>query len=201
MTPEDWDNEFDAGRQRALETAFGKMDDTVTHAVVPFQFGYDAGGRAHVYHFSNWKPGVLSVTASLIGEPDQKSNVLGNYELAIHEPAHQSWGASIISALAYYTLDAALEPFHTMDLPRQPNSEICGFIFDSLAEFEVAGTHCGVLLCIGITEAELERARREGGATVLNRLKSHCIHPTTDLGRRSVEPPVRSGFLSRLIKR
>lgn len=70
-------------RLAALESAFGKSDPKVGHSVFPFEFGAEMGGAADIVSFSRHTKGKLYVTAELIGNAEQKKNVLGNYELAI----------------------------------------------------------------------------------------------------------------------
>ena len=175
-------------RVAAMETAFGGAEDTILHAVVPFDFGYDAGGRADVVQFKGHIDGTIYATCDLIGSAEQVANCLGTYELAVCHRNNEDWGAGVIGALAYYTLDARIDPGHTMDLgPSIPKgSRITGFLFDTLANIEMMGHRAGVLLCIGITSDELAACRRGEHDRVLAALKSKQVYPFTDLDRRSV---------------
>ena len=112
---DEWHQWWDA-RVAAIETILGRVDDTVGHALVPFDLGTDIGGAADVIYFKNVIPGVVAVTSELIGRDDQVPNAIGNYELAICHRADEPWGANLISRLAYYTLEAKLNPGETMDL-------------------------------------------------------------------------------------
>jgi hypothetical protein len=178
-----WDD-----RMAAMESLLGKSDGMVSHAVVPFQFGYDAGGRADVVHFREYNRGIVYATSELIGDNRQVQNSLGNYELAISHRTEEKWGSQIISSLAYYTLDARVEPGQTMDLgPSAPaGSMICAFLFSDFGRFFVRGRRAGLLLCIGITADELS-ACREGDLKVVEaRLRSKSVYPFTDFQRKSV---------------
>lgn len=181
--PDDW-----ADRLAALESVFGASDDTVIHAIVPFQFGYDAGGRADVVPFRKHVPGYVYVTCDLLGCNEQVQNSLGTYELAVCHRVDEPWGADVISKLSYYTLDAKIEPGQTMDLgPAVPDgSSISAFLFDAFAHFSFRATNAGVLLCIGITPDELAACRRGQVERVRRALRSKRVYPFTDLNRRSV---------------
>ena len=124
--------------QKQIETVLGQPSDTVLHSVVPFQMGWDIGGRADVYIFKNHIKGEVYLTADLIGEKQVK-NSIGNYELMICHPEQQDWGANLISNLAYYTMDASLNTGETMDLGGNfllENSEIKALIFSKYADFK-----------------------------------------------------------------
>jgi hypothetical protein len=174
-------------RMRALEALFGNSDGTVTHAVIPFDFGYDFGGRADVVQFREQIGGVIYTTCELIGRDVQQPNSLGNYELAICHRHDEDWGINIIRSLAYYTLEAKIEPGETMDIGPgvPPRSSISAFLFLNFGQFIVRNRDAGVLLCIGITADELAECRNENRKKVEVALRSKQIYPFTDLFRPS----------------
>ena len=177
-----WTLWWDA-RLEALEGLFGKADDRVGHAMVPFELGPDLGGAADIVYFREYGPGVLAVTAELIGNADQTPNSMGNYELAIcTRGGDEEWGPDLISRLAHYTLEAVLEPGETMDIgPAAPaGSEVVALLFQNFGTFQVRGDDAGVLLCIGLTAPELEACRRGETEQVVARLKAGGIFPYTD---------------------
>ena len=155
---------------------------------MPFDFGYDAGGRADVVHFPEHVPGIVYATCELIGREDQVPNSLGNYELAICHRSAERWGVGVISALAYYTLEARLEPGQTMDLgPATPaGSLLAAFLFADFGRFVVRGRPGGLLLCIGITADELALCRSGERHRIEEALKLKGVYPFTDLKRPSV---------------
>lgn len=172
-----------------LQTLFGKPDDVVGHAVVPFSMGPKHGGAADLVYFSNHIPGRLSVTAELIGCPEQKRNQLGNYELAIaHRDPKEEWGANLICRLAYYTLDAVVQPGETMclDAFAPQGSAINALLFCDYGWFTLRGQSCGVLLCLGITEPERLACVEGKAAQVVKLLQDKGVYPYTDLTRKSV---------------
>jgi hypothetical protein len=175
-------------RVAAIEGVLGNSEAVVGHAVIPFHLGADLGGAADVIYFRQHLPGIVAVTSELIGCDDQVPNQLGNYELMICQRDDVQWGAGIISQLANYTLQAELKPGDTMDIgPATPEgSTIAAFLFNEYARFEVRGRRAGLLLCVGITEDELEACRKRRHADVEAALKSTGVYPFTDLFRKSV---------------
>jgi hypothetical protein len=186
QTTDDWQEWWDA-RVAAMEAVLGPTEPDVLHAVVPFQFGFEAGGAADVIFFKKHIPGVVWVTCELIGLDEQVTNEIGNYELMVCHRDEDEWGSDIISRLAYYTLDAKLNPGHTMDLgPSAPEgSTITAFLFLEYARFKVRSRDAGLLLCMGITADELKRCRMGRREEVVHALKEAGVYPYTDLFRQS----------------
>src|SRR5579862_2897508 len=100
MADDEWKRTWNA-RQAALESVIGPADDMVLHAVVPFHLG----GQADVLSFRKHIAGRVVETCELLGEPPQKRNVQGTFELAIVHRDDTDWGPKIISKLARYTCD------------------------------------------------------------------------------------------------
>jgi len=175
-------------RLEALESILGEADEMVGHGPVPFEMGPDQGGTADIVYFHHHTDGVVAVTAELIGNENQFSNCMGNYELAFCTKTDDSWGASLISQLAHYTLETPLEPGETMDIsPATPKgSSISAFLFCDYGEFKVKGKKAGILMCVGITEAELEVCQNGQSDQILSKLKKKKIFPFTDLHRKSI---------------
>lgn len=175
-------------RVAALESLYGPADEMVGHAAAPFDLGADLGGGADVIYFKNHVDGVITVTSELIGRDDQQLNSLGNYELAICTRSEAPWAGALISRLAYYTLEAKLEPGNTMDIgPALPHgSSIAAFLFFDFGRFIVRGRSAGVLLCVGITADELQACYSGRRAEVENALRQAAVFPFTDLQRKTV---------------
>jgi Suppressor of fused protein (SUFU) len=182
-----WEHWWNA-RIEAMQAVLGEMDNMVHHATIPFQVGAELGGDADVVSFSEKLDGIAYVTSELIGNDSQKPNQLGNYELMICHRAPLDWGPTIISRLAYYTLDTALNPGETMDIgPATPEgSTITAFLFLKYAAFKVLERDAGLLLCIGITQDELDVCQEQGSSMIEHRLKEGGVYPYTDLTRSSV---------------
>jgi hypothetical protein len=194
--PDNTRNRTWTARQDALESVLGKADDTVLHAMLPFHLG----GQADVLSFHGFIPGRVSATCELLGEPSQKRNQMGTFELMIAHRDDNNWGPNVISKLARYTCDTNLEPGHTMDIGSAvpKGSTIAGFFFVDFERFKFKGRDAGLLLCIGVTADELAACRQRKQQQVFEVLKSADVYPYTDLFRPSTLPPSKGGFWSRL---
>lgn len=184
----DWQRWWDA-RVAAMQHVFGPTDGKVAHAPIPFDFGAKAGGASDVVYFREFLPeSILAVTCELIGRDDQVTSALGNYELAICQRADDPWGPYLISRLAHYTREATLNAGETMDIGSAvpAGSSISALLFLELARFEVLGRRAGVLLCIGLTPAELSACRNGQAAEVESALRRNGVYPHTDHARASV---------------
>ena len=175
-------------RTEALEAVLGEMDGEVLHGTIPFQLGIDRGGAADVVSFSQHLDGIAYVTSELIGMDNQASSELGNYELMICHRTSSDWGPRVIRLLAHYTLDTPLNPGDTMDIAAATpeGSTIVALLFLEYARFRVLGRDAGLLLCIGITQQELDVKVEQGSSVVEQRLKERDVYPYTDLYRPSV---------------
>ena len=179
---DDWQKTWDA-RLAALEQEFGKSSDKIITAMPPIYLG----GGADVLIFKAHVDGVAYVTAGLIGDGSQERTELGEYELMMCVREENEWTPSLLSRLAPYTFDAALNPGETMDIaPAIPeNATLAALLFVSYRKFKVNDTDAGALLCIGITESELAHCREHGHEDVLARLKDSGVFPFTDSHRKS----------------
>lgn len=183
MADDDWKRTWDA-RKAALESVLGPAEDTVLHAVVPFHLG----GQADVLAFHKHIAGRVAATCELLGEPSQKQNLQGTYELMIADRDGNDWGPNVISKLARYTCDAVLQPGQTMDIGSAvpPKSTIAGFFFDDYKRMKYEGQDAGLLLCIGLTADEVAACRKGKRQEVYDALKAQKVFPYTDLFRPSV---------------
>jgi hypothetical protein len=184
---DEWGEWWDA-RVAAIETVLGPCHDVVGHAVIPFDIGSDNGGGADIIYFKRHINGIVSVTSELIGRDDQVENELGNYELMICHRDEEDWGADIISRLAYYTLEARISPGETMDIAScaPEGATTAALLFFNYGTFKVRKRKAGLLLCVGITEDELNLCRAGKRGNVEKALKAAKVYPFTDLYRDSV---------------
>lgn len=188
--PDEWTVLWEA-RERALERLLGPTTERVFHSLVPLPLG----GGADVLEFPAFVSGSTYVTAELTGPPDQPESSLGQYELMICTREPEDWAPNLLSRLAPYTPEAVIDPFETMDIgPALPaGSTIAAFLFTEppLPEnsFLVADQQCGLLLCVGITAAELALCHRGLSSSVLEALIAADVFPFTDLTRASVSLP------------
>jgi hypothetical protein len=190
QTEEDgWKRVWNA-RICALNPILGRQADRVFHSAVPMCFG----GFADVVPFPDYLPGMTYVTVNLTGEDvGQLPTSLGNYELMVCVREESSRAADLISRLARYTCEAELEPGESMDLKDFFGSSVIeGLLFthpgDQPVEFEFLGQRYGLLLCIGITGAELAFKHAHGADPLLALLRERGVFPYTVLQRESVTP-------------
>lgn len=195
---DEWKGLWDA-REAALTAVLGETDGMVLHAMIPFMLG----GQADVVCFRKHITGRVAVTCELLGEPSQKRNDLGTYELMIAHRDDNDWGPDVISRLARYTCDAVIEPGDTMDIGSAvpKGSTITAFLFLEYARFKFAGEDAGLLLCLGITADELKACRAGKRDEVLAALKQAGFYPYTDLSRPSVVQPSGIGGSWRKFRR
>jgi hypothetical protein len=186
--PEDEWNEWWDARIAAMEAVLGPCDDIVGHAAIPFDIGADNGGGADIIYFKKHVKGIVSVTSELIGRDDQVENDLGNYELMICHRDEEDWGPDLISRLAYYTLQARINPGETMDIAEAApeDSTTAALLYFDYGTFKVRKRKAGLLLCVGITADELKLCRAGKRDKVEKALKAAKVYPFTDLYRDSV---------------
>jgi len=166
-----------------MASILGPRGEYDCHAPIPFFMG----GTVDVFSFHHLG-GIAYATSELIGCGAQVENSLGCYELVICQRSEEQWGPGLISQLARYTLEAQIEPGDTMDIQGAvpEGSTICALQFTGYGSFEVKDMKCGLLLCIGITEDELELSRSQGSPVLLGVLKERGVFPFTDLHRMSI---------------
>jgi Suppressor of fused protein (SUFU) len=169
--------------ETALVARLGPMDDMLGHSAIPLELG----GFADVAWFScGPADGVICATIELACQRNQIRNRLGRYELVIVTETRDDVAADLISKLGRYTLEARLEVGDTMEIgPAAPEgSAISALYFDRFGVLD--GLGAGLLVCVGITSAELVALRGQQRTEVLDRLQRHARFPMTDWQRVSV---------------
>jgi hypothetical protein len=183
---DNWQRWWDA-RIAALEAVLGKCDGTVYHAPPPMHLD----GYADVLRFRSFVAGVTYVTCDLIGNPRHAPNNLGHYELMMCTREESGWAPGMLSRLAKYTHEAALQIGDTMDITRvvPGGSTAAALLFTTPdiqpARFEVLGQPATILLCIGITAEEFSECKSHNSRSVHRELADKGIYPYTDLKRDS----------------
>lgn len=181
------DEELWNARTKALQVLLGPSDNLILHSPLPFFLG----GGADVISFRHYVNGVTYVTADVSGEETaQIPNGSGNYELMICMKNEDARASSLISQLAQYSCDECLSVGETMDCDWFSESNVVGFLFvqpeTTPSQFELYNRYFSLLLCVGITQAELEECQRGNSDLVLQKLKQSKVFPFTDLHRASV---------------
>jgi hypothetical protein len=177
-------------RVKALEKILGPQGDTDLHAPIFFDMGAEMGGAPDLHTFPRHKKGVVAyVTAELIGRDNQIPGELGNYEIVICLPRdfEPEVAATILTPLAYYTLEQALNPGDTSDLGELvEGSSLTALLFSDYGRFTVLDRPCGLLLCMGITRREAKYKAKQPPGTLERRLRESGVYPVTDFARESV---------------
>jgi hypothetical protein len=172
--------------QKFMKKTLGEPMDTVYHAAVPFELGYDAGGAADVYQFRRSDRYVSYVTGDLIGQ-EQKPSDAGNYELLIVMKEGEQWGVNLIRMLAFSTMDESLNSGETMDIGAF--GKPVGFdaiLFDKYSSTTIDGKEIGLMLVIGITKQELKWKMKNGGKELITKLKEAGMYPFSMAKRKSI---------------
>ena len=171
---------------RHLDKNIGPFDRPFQFRVFPFE----AGGALNFLTVGVGRgiPFVTYVTWDLLGNENQKRGSIGRYELmAISNDG--DWCIDVLTKIGRQGLQEVFEPGDTLDIGPwvAPDSLIQGVVFEEALGIELCREHCGLLLCIGITKAELEFAIKHGGTALIECLKRTDLHPRTILRRDSIE--------------
>ncbi len=177
-------------RVKALEKILGPQGAMDLHAPIFFDAGSELGGAPDVHTFTRHKKGVVAyVTAELIGRDNQPASELGNYEIMICLPKEieAEVAATILTPLAYYSLEQPLNPGDTSDLGELvEGSKLTALLFSAYGQFKVLSRQCGLLLCLGITQREAKYAAKQSGGALERKLRDEGVFPVTDFARESV---------------
>lgn len=186
----------------SMEAILGPQHDTVSHALIP----YAVGGALDLYYYPDGVPGTGIATKELSENLDEcsTSDVFKTYELVMFTrhpidldaadddetpfgAIHSNIGA-ILNVMAPYSAQATLNPHETCEFPA--DMENLGgkcLVFDAYGNNEFDTQHeFGLLLLIEVFRSEMEFAREEGGAALLERLKLAGHYPYSDLDRKPV---------------
>lgn len=179
-----WEHNWNV-RLAGLTAALGESaSDRLYHSPTPLYLG----GDADVLVFPHFVDGFTYVTADLTGESDQLPSAIGKYELMMCTRSEADWAANLISRLSRYTLEAFLNPGETMDFAMFGDSSLVALLFTQcdVPTFNAFGAEQGLLLCVGITQSELEFCHEESADVLIQKLKDAGILPFTDLKRSPV---------------
>ncbi|MBN2311420.1 MAG: suppressor of fused domain protein [Candidatus Hydrogenedentes bacterium] len=205
FTDEEYDRHYEA-KQAALERILGPMHEMVGHAIIPFQ----VGGAVDMYYFPNGIPGTGFATMELI-EPDgsgPKPNPIGTSELVAFTKLpipddHGSAGedhpfnrierrmCGILTGIGRYSFHAVLKPHDTCEVPLdREGSDMACLIFDQYTgaggDFVIDGKQHCLLLCMEVFRSELEYARANRTASLIEKLRAGGHYPYSDLEREPV---------------
>jgi hypothetical protein len=185
-----------------MEEMLGKEHDMVMHAHIP----YAIGGGLDLYYYPNGIPGTAIATKELSELPGEGSSnrVFQCYELVMFtrclldldaaKDESTAFGRmhttinSILNHVAPYSSQATLNPNETCEFPADmPHVGGRCMIFDAYQNYpEDESAKFGLLAVIEVFRSEMDYARKDGGAKLIQRLKDKGLYPYSDLDRKPV---------------
>jgi hypothetical protein len=184
-------------KEQALEHVLGKMHGMVGHAIIPFRIG----GAMDMYYFPQHIAGTGFATMELL-EPagsGSKPNRFGTYELVAFtkHPLNLEKGLTtpfneierrccgIFTLFGNYSFEAVLNPGETCEIPLSDTEYAC-LILSKYADISVNGRKHHLMLLQEVFRSEMDYARRNGSASLLEKLKKAAIYPYSDMDREPV---------------
>jgi hypothetical protein len=180
----------------------GEEHDMVMHAIIPFA----VGGGLDLYYYPNAIPGTAIATKELSELPNEGAinKVYSCYELVMFTrhpldldkakdkstpfgKAHSTIN-SILNLMARYSQSATLNPNETAEFPAEME-KVGGkcLIFDGYASHgDDVVDNFGLLAVIEVFRSEMDYARKNGGAKLIELLKQKGVYPYSDLDREPV---------------
>jgi hypothetical protein len=185
-----------------MEGMLGKEHDMVMHAIIP----YAIGGGLDLYYYPNGIPGTAIATKELSELPGEGSSnrVFECYELVMFTRHPLDLDAAndestlfgrahttineILNRIAPYSAQATLNPIETCEFPADmPTVGGRCVIFDRYPSYSAdEPAEFGLLAVIEVFRSEMNYARKNGGASLLKRLKAKGHYPYSDLTREPV---------------
>jgi hypothetical protein len=185
-----------------MESMLGKEHDMVMHAIIP----YAVGGGLDLYYYPNGLPGTAIATKELSDVPGEASSndVFQCYELVMFtrhpldldaaKDEATAFGQAhaiinqVLNCIAQYSAEATLNPNETCEFPAgMPRLGGRCFIFDGYPSYpDDEPAEFGLLALIEVFRSDMEYARHNGGARLLERLKADGHYPYSDMDRKPV---------------
>lgn len=99
----------------------------------------------------------------------------------------EQWAPKLISQLAAYKLDTPLQPWDMMTIAQvlPEGANLCDALFVPYADFEVRDRKCGLLLCLGLTNEELQSCQTVDCEPIIDKLNEAGEYPFTTPQRES----------------
>ena len=175
------------------EKFFKSIDKRVGPFDRPFQFRpfpFEAGGSLNFLTVGAGRALVTYVSWDLLGQQRQKRGKMGRYEL-LATCDSERWCWDVLTNIGRQTLLEVFEPEDSMEISQWGSAfGLSGVVFEEAfsARIRVGWQRepCGLLRCIGITQAELEFTQKRGAKALMERLKRAGIYPNTLVHRPSV---------------
>ena len=194
--------EWDETKSKFMQVFLGREHDMVMHAIIPFA----VGGTLDLYYYLDMIPGTTIATKELTTLPAEGSSnrIFACYEIAMftrHElnlelarnkstpfgHAHSTIN-HILNCIGPYSADVMLNPNETCEFPADmPDVGGKCLIFDAYGVQNLEERQLfGIMAIIEIHRSEMDFARAEGGAKLIERLKEAGHYPYSDLDRQPV---------------
>lgn len=164
-----------------LDRRIGPFDRPIRFRVYPFESG---GALNFLTIGAGREEFVTYVSWDLLGCQGQRRGNFGRYEImAVCDS--EDWCLDVLTNIGRQSMQTVFEPGDTLDIVSWvgPDSSIQGVLFEEALRLPVKVEGevevCGLLRCIGVGRSELERARREGVAVVIDHLRQSGIYPRT----------------------
>jgi hypothetical protein len=185
-----------------LDSILGEAYEMVLHAIVPFEIG----GGLDFYYFPNGIPGTGLATLELVDRHGNgpSNRVFPAYELVmftkhkmnIDEAGKENtpFGKAdqnlkgILNGIARYSMEATLNPDETCEFPEEMDG-VGGkcLILDAYSPTDEPGPGgMGIMLLIEVFRSEMDFARENSGADLIQMLKKAGHYPYSDLDREPV---------------
>jgi len=193
-------------KSKMMERSLGKEHDMVMHAIIPFA----VGGGLDLYYYPNGTiPGIAIATKELSNTATDGStnDLYTTYEMVMFTryaldldaakddstdfgKAHGNING-ILNPLARYSAMAKLNPNETSEFPEDFGNGFGGkcFLFDGYVSYSDTlndNATFGLLAIIEVFRSEMQFAREQGGATLIQKLKDTGHYPYSDLDREPV---------------
>ena len=187
-------------KSKTMEEFLGKEHDMVMHAIIP----YAIGGGLDLYYFPNGIEGVAIATKELCESPDEGStnDQLELYEIVMftrHKldldeakdettdfgKAHSNINA-ILNSVAPYSAQATLNHNETCEFPADMESVGGKCLVFQAYQWSGQKQNFGLLAVIEVFRSEMEFARENSTASLVEKLKEAGHYPYSDLNREAV---------------
>jgi hypothetical protein len=170
-----------------LTATIGPIDKhTIFHIM-----GFDGGGPVNLSTIGI-DTGIVPVTyisCELAPRQEQVPTAKGGYRYELLASCDdQRWAGTTLTGLGQMSLEVAFDHGHTIDLGLGDSGgpPIQGVLLQEECTSVFEGTKYGILRCVGITRPEMDFARAESSASLVDRLKARDVWPHTLVTRRSV---------------
>ncbi len=199
---EELGEEFYTLKTMYMESVLGPEHELVQHAIIP----YAVGGGLDLYYYPNHIEGVGIATKELVhyNGSNARNDMFPGYEWVMFtrqpldmdsiQDVTSAFGKThkhmngILNAMARYAEQAKLNPNETCEFPPEFGDlgGVCLLVDNYTAKNNVGPNNMGLMLIIQIHRSEMEFARANSGADLIQKLKHAGHYPYSDMDREAV---------------